>query len=207
MTHPGQRATRPVPLRRLVATGLRLVRTFNLRDPSWVRPLPTVGIRMGRWVPAWAVHGFAAAIALGCIATVATARSQWILPSVLVLLIVLRPAGAPPTLFALWLGVQITTAEVSAHTLGASWLVFGFHVFAVLLTMTADVSPRTRIELRVFAAPLRRLVAIQALVQPVTWATMTLSAADVTVRWLPIVAVLCVGAASWALVRRVARPV
>jgi hypothetical protein len=78
----------------------------------------------------------------------------------------LRPAGAPPALFALWLGLQITTSEISAHTLRASGLVFGFHLLAVLLTTTSEVHPRTRVELRVFAAPLRRLVSIQAFVQP-----------------------------------------
>jgi hypothetical protein len=85
--------------------------------------------------------------------------------------------------------------------------VFGFHLLAVLLTTTAEVHPRTRVELRVFAAPLRRLVSIQAFVQPVTWATMTLAVEDVTVAWLPIPAAVCVVAASWVLVRRVAHPV
>jgi len=207
MIHTGRSVARPTRLRRVMTAGFRVVRTLNLREPSWVRPLPTIGIRIGRWVPAWAVHGFAAAIAVGCIAAVVTSRSQWILPSVLVLLMLLRPAGAPPTLFALWLGSQITTSAVSAHTLGASGLVFGFHLLVVLLMTAADVHPRTRVELRVFAAPLRRLVAIQAFVQPVTWATMTLAVEEVTVRWLPILAALCVVAASWVLVRRVARPV
>jgi hypothetical protein len=36
---------------------------------------------------------------------------------------------------------------------------------------------------------------------------MTVAVEDVTVRWLPILAAVCVLAASFVLVRRVARPV
>jgi hypothetical protein len=36
---------------------------------------------------------------------------------------------------------------------------------------------------------------------------MTLAVEDVTVAWLPIPAAVCVVAASWVLVRRVAHPV
>lgn len=190
---------------RLVGAGIRIVRTLDFREPSWARPLPRVRIRTGRWVPAWAVHGLAAVIAIGCIATVATSRSAWAIPSVLVALMLLRPAGAPPALFALWLGLQVTTSEISAHTPKASGLVLGFHLLAVLLITAGDVQRRTRIELRVFARPLRRLGAIQAFVQPVTWATMTLAAGDVTVRWLPTVAALGVVIGSWVLVRHVAQ--
>lgn len=191
--------------RRLLETGIRIVRTLDFREPSWVRPLPRVRIRTGRWVPAWVVHVLAAAIAIGCIATVAATRSEWAIPSVLVALMLVRPAGAPPALLALWLGLQVATSEVSAHTLEASGLVLGLHLLAVLLVTAGDVQPRTRIELRVFVGPVRRLGAIQAFVQPVTWATMTLAARDVTVRWFPIVAAVCVVVASWVLVRRVAR--
>lgn len=192
-------------LRRLVDAGRRLVRTLDFRDASWVRPLPEVRIRTGRWVPGWTVHGFAAVIAVGCIAVVTSTRAQWIIPLILVGLTLLRPAGAPPVLFALWLGVQVMTSPITAHTFEASGLVFGVHLLAVLLITGADVHPSTRIELRVFVGPLRRLVAIQAFVQPITWATMTLAAGDVTVRWLPVFAALCVVAASWGLVRAVAR--
>lgn len=190
-------------LRRIIETGGRVVRTLDFREPSWVRPLPRVGIRMGRWVPAWVVHVAAAATAVGCIAMVASSRPQWILASILVALMLVRPSGAPPALFALWLGLQVATSEHEGYTLAASGLVLGLHLIAVLLTTVADLGLGTRIELRVFAGPLRRLLSIQVLVQPVTWATMTLAAGSVTVRWLPAVAALGVALAVWAFVRRV----
>ena len=205
MTVTDSRIARRTLLGRVMEAGSRLVRTLDFREPSWVRPLPRVGIQIGRWVPAWAVHVCAAAVAGACIAMVATSRPQWVLASVLVVLMVLRPSGAPPALFALWLGLQVATSDVESYALEASGLVLGLHLVAVLLTAATDLRPRTRIELRVFAAPLRRLVVIQALVQPVTWATMTLAAGDVTVRWLPIVAAVGVVVVSWALVRRITR--
>lgn len=203
MIHTAGNRTRRT--RRLSETASRIVRTLDFREPSWARPLPRVRIRTRRWVPAWVAHVLAAAIAVGCIATVATTRSEWAIPSVLVALMLLRPAGAPPALLALWLGLQVTTSEVSAHSLKASGLVLGLHLLAVVLVTAGDVRPRTRVELRVFAGPVRRLAAIQVFVQPVTWATMTLAARDVTVRWLPILAALCVVVASWMLIRQVAR--
>ena len=192
--------------RRVVETGSRLVRTLDFREPSWVRPLPRVGIQMGRWVPAWVVHVLAGAVATGCIALVASSRPQWILASILVALMLVRPAGAPPALFALWLGLQVATSDVIAYNLAAAGLVFGLHLVAVLLTAVADLGLATRVELRVFAGPVRRMVVIQAAVQPVTWATMTLASGEVTVRWLPIVAAFGVVVASWILVRRIVRP-
>lgn len=205
MTVGARRDGERTVLRRLLEGGSRLVRTLDFREPSWVRPLPRVGIHTGRWVPAWVVNALAASVAFGCIAVVATSRPQWTLASVLVVLMLLRPSGALPALFALWLGLQVATSEISSHTLETAGLVFGFHFLAVLLTTVADVHPRTRIELRVFAGPLRRLVVIQALVQPVAWATMTLAAGDLTVRWLPVLAALGLVGASWIVVRRVAR--
>jgi hypothetical protein len=137
---------------------------------------------------------------------VATSRPQWVLASVLVGLMLLRPSGAPPALFALWLGLQVATSDIASFTLVASGLVLGLHLVTVLLVAAADLSPRTRVELRVFAAPLRRLVIIQALVQPVAWATMSLAASDITLRGLPIVAAVGLAAVSWTLARRITRP-
>lgn len=191
--------------RRVVETGWRIVRTLDFRRPSWARPLPNVRVHIGRWVPAWAVHGFAALVGMGCIATVTDTPTEWILPSILVGLLLVRPAGAPPALLALWFGLRVTTSDISGYTPKAAALVFGFHLLALLLITTGDVHTRTRIELRVFAGPLRRMGAIQAFVQPLAWATMTLAANDVTVRWLPIVAALAVVTGSWVLVRHVAR--
>ena len=137
---------------------------------------------------------------------VATSRPEWVLASVLVLLMLVRPSGAPPALFALWLGLQAATSDVASHTIEASGLILGLHLVAVLLTTTADVHPRARVELRVFTRPLRRLLVIQVLCQPVAWLTMTLAAGDVTVRWLPVVSALGLVLTSWVVVRRVARP-
>ena len=190
---------------RIIETGGRLVRTLDFREPSWVRPLPRVEVKLGRWVPAWVVSVVAGAVAVGCIAMVASSRPQWILALILVGLMLVRPAGAPPALFALWLGLQVATSYVTAYTLEASGLVFGLHLVAVLLTTAADLGLATRIELRVFAGPFRRMLVIQAVVQPVTWATMTLATGDVIVRWLPIVAAFGVVVASWVLVRLVVR--
>lgn len=202
-TEPG--IARRTLLGRLLETGSRLVRTLDFREPAWVRPLPRVGIELGRWVPAWAIHLCAASVAVGCVGMVATSRPEWVLASVLVGLMLLRPSGAPPALFALWLGLQVATTTEASYGFEAAGLVLGLHLLAVLFTTTADLHPRARVELRAFTAPLRRLVVIQALVQPVTWATMSLAARDVTVRWLPIVAALGVVVASWALIRRIAR--
>jgi hypothetical protein len=206
MTVAGPELGRASFWRRLAEAGSRLVRTFDIREPSWVRPLPRVGIRIGRWVPAWTVHVCAASVAVACIAMVATSRPQWVLASVLVGLMLLRPSGAPPALFALWLGLQVATSDIASFTLVASGLVLGLHLVTVLLVAAADLSPRTRVELRVFAAPLRRLVIIQALVQPVAWATMSLAASDITLRGLPIVAAVGLAAVSWTLARRITRP-
>lgn len=203
MTVAESKVDRRTPLGRIVEAASRLVRTFDFRQPSWVRPLPRVGIQIGRWVPAWTVHASAALVAVACIAMVATSRPQWVLALVLVGLMLLRPSGATPALFALWLGLQVATSDIASYTLEASGLVLGLHLVAVLLTTVADLRPSTRIELRVFASPFRRLAVIQVLVQPVTWATMTLAAGEITVRWLPIAAALAIAAASWALVRRI----
>ncbi|MEX2424310.1 MAG: hypothetical protein WD990_10050 [Acidimicrobiia bacterium] len=205
MTATDPRIARRTPAGRVMEAGSRVVRTLDFREPSWVRPLPRVKIQIGRWVPGWAVRVCAASIAVGCIAMVATSRPEWVLALVLVGLMLLRPSGASPALFALWLGLQVATAPDLSYGFDASGLVFGLHLLAVLFATAANLHPLARIELRVFAAPLRRVVVIQAVVQPITWATMSLAAGDVTVRWLPLVAAVGVAVSSWVLVRRIAR--
>ena len=205
MTGTGTRVARRTRLARIMEMGSRLARTLDFREPSWVRPLPRVGIRIGPWLPAWAVRVCAVLVAAACVAMVATSRPQWVLASVLIGLMLLRPSGAPPALFALWLGLQVATGTDHSYAVEASGLVLGLHLVAMFFTTTADLHPRTRVELRVLAPPLRRLAMIQAVVQPVTWATMTLAAGEFTVAWLPVIAAVGLVVASWVLTRRIAR--
>lgn len=189
----------------VIAVWRRLLQTADLRQPSWVRPLPRVVIHTGRWLPAWILHVGAAAVAVGCVALVATSRPQWTLALILIALMLVRPSGVPPALFALWVGLQVATAEQVTYSMRSLGLIAGIHFLAVLQTTAADVTPGTRIEIRVLHDPLRRLAVIQAVVQPVAWLTMAVAAQDFSLPWLPIVAAVGLAAISWFLAEQFTR--
>lgn len=175
----------------------RLVRTFDLRRPSWVRPLPRVRVDSGRWIPAWALHLSSAAVALGCTALVATHRAQWVLALFLIAMMLGRPAGVSPAILAVGIGLHWAVSGGSDLTPALAATVLGIHLLAVLTTTGGTLNRTTRVELAVLTEPLRRFLVLQSLVQPLLWLAISLTARGVAVTWLPIVAAISLAILAW----------
>jgi hypothetical protein len=193
----GRVASNPVRPRRDILR--RLLGTFDLRQPSWSRPLPRVTVHTGRWLPAWVVHGCSGAVAVACTAMVATSRFQWLVAALLVAAMVVRPGIASPTPFVLWMAALLTFGQQAPYSIRTFGLIFGVHLLAVLTTASADLTRATRFEIGVLSEPIRRLLVIQVIVQPVAWGASWVAARNVTVPWVTVAAAAGLVALSWFL--------
>jgi hypothetical protein len=161
-----------------------------------------VAIETAAALPAWVIHAGAAVVALASTAMVADGRGQWIASLLLIAPIALRPSGALPALFGGWTGLQVTMAGAAMTPLRVAAVVFSIHLLAVLTTATANLPPLTKVELGVLADPVRRLLAIQAIVQPAVWIASDVALRGHSLPWIGVIAAAGLAGLSWVVALR-----
>lgn len=183
----------------------QVLRKLHIDQSPSARPKPWVGVDLGPAIPGWLYRLILGLIGLGCAALVVSSVFQWVLVGLLLVLIMIRPAGMVPAILILIFGITLTVSGSSPYAWQALLLLFGSHLLVVLSASNGDLSPFGRLELRVLIAPLRRFVIIQVAAQLLALAAGWLSERSLSSPGLGILGGLGVAVLAWMLLGRLSR--
>jgi hypothetical protein len=177
----------------------RVLATLRIGRASSQRPLPRVGIAFGAWLPAWVLRGGVAGVALACAALLTPGPGLWAVAVLGALAVLVLPGGAAVAFYAFALGFGLAVAGGPGPAIRPYLMLFGVHLF-VTLGRTVGVAPwSSRVDLHVLVPPLRRLLALQVLVQPLALVGAILTSAAVSVPWVPVLVGVGLAVLGWWL--------
>jgi hypothetical protein len=157
-------------------------------------------------VPALVLRVGVAAVALACLALLAPGNRLWVVGALAALAMVLRPSGMILSLFIVALGLRLAFASPEPFSWRSFALLFGVHLLVQLGRLASNVGWQTRVDLKVLVSPARSFLLLQAFAQLLALVGALLTAAAVTVPWLPVLAGVALTLLAWRLLPQLTDP-
>lgn len=169
------------------------------------RRLPRVGLRPGRWVPAWLARAVAGLLLLGVGALVASGVVQLVATGVLAVGVAVSRSGVlPGASVALVLVAMVTRlpgepglVAVSGDPLVTAAVLLGLHAMVFLSRKVTELGAGARIELAALAAGWPAALAIQAFAQVLGVVVAVAGDAGAGLTWFAVGALAALIALVW----------
>jgi hypothetical protein len=183
----------------------RLTQTLRIdRSPSQ-RPLPRVGIGCGPWLPAWVLRVVQTAVAVGCISLLQTDKFLAVVALIAALALLVRPGGLSCGIFAVILGLDLSTAVPNAIGWRSYLLIFGLHLVVLLAMLAPTLRWNAAVELRMLVSPARRFVVLQSAAQLLALCGAAVSGLSLSLPWLAAAVGIGLAVLAWWLLSRLSR--
>ena len=158
--------------------------------PQMVDRFPPVRLHLGPTVPGWVLRTVVAALALACVTTIQPQTYVWLLVAGLLAALILVPGRGLPATTAAVIGILLVITGTPPTIVRTALLLLGLHLMAQFGPLAGQVGFSGRIELRALIPPLRRLLAIQLVAQPIALLGAVLAGARIDAALLPVLAIL-----------------
>jgi hypothetical protein len=141
-------------------------------------------------------------LAIGCVALVAHTTFLWVVAGSAALALAARPGGLAIGIFASILGFALATSTWTPGAPRSYLLLFGLHLLVQLVLLVGPVRLIAVLDLRVLLGPARRFLLLQVFAQGLALGGAKLSAAGVSLPWLPVVVGAGLVVLAWRLLSR-----
>ena len=177
----------------------RLGATVRVWSPSSDRPLPRVRAAVGWWVPIWFVRLLVAGLASGAAMLVVQGPVGWTVMAAIITILALFPQAATAGAYAIGIGISYLASGVEPFSGTLFVLVLSVHLVVTIGTLVAGLPGRARLQVAALVGPMRRFTIVQFVAQALALLGAFVTAWDLTVVWLPVIAVQGLAALGWWL--------